>query len=163
MFIAKLCLTPITFIYIDSTCTSYNNHWNVGKQALYGIVCNFWMTLFFAVCLRDRSTNNILEFHSLNLLYVQFVTVCVRTLTCLHEITCAFVWPESKVCMCVYVHSHTYVWSGEHIHYVCVGTSSSANAASLSPHYVCFTKQTSLHSWSHSCLCLWISKSGHKQ
>lgn len=91
MFIAKLCLTPLTVICIDSTCTSYNNRGNVGKQALYGIACNFWLTLCFAECLRDRSTNNILEFRSLNLLYVQFVIVCVRTLMCLHEMTCAFV------------------------------------------------------------------------
>lgn len=88
--------------------------------------------------------------------------ICVRTLMwLLKTTTCVFVWPESKVYMYADVCGHVCLWLG--VCFVCLEMGSQTNAASLSPHSVSFTKQTSLNLWSDLYLCLWINKPQHKQ
>lgn len=160
--IAQLWLTFLTIIFMGSICTNYTS-----------VACDSRMTLCFAMCLRawhfaawtSICANDIGTWHASHLITErdiprgQSVTgeLCVLDVTpqndymrfCVTGIqkcvyTCWCLWPR----MCVIG---------------CLGMSSQANVASLSPHYVSFTKQTSLHLWCQSRLWLWINKPQQKQ
>ena len=135
------------------------------------------MTLCFAQCLQDKSTNkqpgiltpglqyaqpvlalDMRHISSQDLTFLTYQSVSGEFYPCMNVDMKFAAW---KLYMYADVSGHACAWFGIH---VCISEwVHGENAPSLSPHYLSFTTQASLYLWSHLYLWLWINKPQHKQ